>query len=74
LKPLHNSIGQSAINELRRFGVDTGKIVRGGPRISIYFVEKGASQRASAVIYDRSGSSISLAARTDFDWSSIIPS
>lgn len=45
--------------------------MRGGPRISIYFVEKGASQRASAVIYDRSGSSISLAARTDFDWSSI---
>lgn len=66
-----NNIGQSAINALRRFGVDTSKIVRGGPRIGVYFVEKGASQRASTVTYDRSGSSISLAARTDFDWSAI---
>lgn len=66
-----NEIAQSAINELRRFGVDTRQIVKGGPRLGIYFVEKGASQRPSKVIYDRAGSSIALAKREDFDWKSI---
>ena len=64
-------IGQCAINELRRFGVDTAWMVKGGPRLGIYFVEKGASQRASKVIYDRAGSSIALAKREDFDWKKI---
>lgn len=68
--PSHD-IGQNAINELRRFGVDTRLIVRGGPRLGIYFVEKGASQRGSKVIYDRAGSSIALAKRDDFDWAKI---
>ena len=68
--PAHE-IGQSAINELRRFGVDTTKIVRGGDRLGIYFVEKGASQRASKVIYDRANSAIALATASDFDWDSI---
>jgi len=68
--PAHE-IGQCAINELRRFGVDTTKIVRGGPRLGIYFVEKGASQRASKVVYDRAGSSIALATAADFDWEKI---
>ncbi|MCL2097016.1 MAG: sugar kinase [Oscillospiraceae bacterium] len=66
-----NDIGQSAINSLRRFGVDTGKIIRGGSRVGIYYLEKGASQRASKVIYDRAGSSIALASPEDFDWDSI---
>ena len=66
-----NDIGQSAINELRRYGVDTKDVVRGGPRIGIYYVEKGASQRASKVIYDRAGSSIALAKREDFNWNKI---
>ena len=60
--PAHE-IGQCAVNELRRFGVDTESIVRGGPRLGIYFCEKGASQRGSKVIYDRAGSSIALAKR-----------
>lgn len=66
-----NEIAQSAINSLRGFGVDTSKIVKGGPRLGIYFVEKGASQRPSKVIYDRAGSSIALAKREDFDWEKI---
>lgn len=66
-----NEIAQSAINSLRRFGVDTSKIIKGGPRLGIYFVEKGASQRASKVIYDRAGSSIALAKKQDFDWEKI---
>lgn len=66
-----NEMAQSAINSLRRYGVDTASIVHGGPRLGIYFVEKGASQRASKVIYDRAGSSIALAKREDFDWEKI---
>jgi 2-dehydro-3-deoxygluconokinase len=46
--------------------------VWGGPRLGVYFVEKGASQRASKVIYDRAGSSIALARRGDFDWPKIL--
>ena len=63
-----NDIGNCVVDEMRRHGVDTKQIVRGGPRLGIYFVEKGASQRASKVIYDRAGSSIALAKREDFDW------
>ena len=68
--PSHE-IGQACVNSLRRYGVDTGHIVRGGDRLGIYFVEKGASQRASKVIYDRAGSAISLAKRSEFDWNRI---
>jgi 2-dehydro-3-deoxygluconokinase len=67
-----NPLGESARNALRRFGVGTGDIVWGGPRLGIYFVEKGASQRASKVVYDRAGSSIALAKRSDFDWAKIL--
>lgn len=67
-----NEIGQSAVNSLRRYGVDTSMIVRGGPRLGIYFIEKGASQRASKVIYDRAGSSIALATAEEFDWEKIL--
>ena len=67
----NNDIGQTAVNSLRRFGVDTSLITRGGPRVGIYYLEKGASQRASKVIYDRAGSSIATATADDFDWDAI---
>ena len=67
-----NPLGEAARNEVRRFGVETEDIVWGGPRLGIYFVEKGASQRASKVVYDRAGSSIALAKRSDFDWPRIL--
>ena len=66
-----NPIGQAAINSLRYYGVDTTKIARGGERIGIYFVEKGASQRPSKVVYDRAHSSISTAKKGDFNWDEI---
>ena len=65
-------IGQCALNALRKYGVDTREICRGGPRLGIYYVEKGASQRGSKVIYDRAGSSVALARREDFDWDKIL--
>lgn len=68
--PLHE-IGQAAVNSLRKFGVETGKIVRGGERVGIYYCEKGASQRPSKVIYDRAYSSFATAKREDFDWQCI---
>ena len=68
--PAH-SIGQAAVNSLRRYGVDTTKIVRGGDRVGIYFNEKGASQRGSVCIYDRANSAISKASSSDFDWNAI---
>jgi len=68
--PKHE-IGQAAVNSLRRFGVDTSKIVRGGQRVGIYYLEKGASQRPSKVIYDRAGSAIATAEKSDFNWDEI---
>ena len=66
-----HEIGQAAVNSLRKFGVDTSKIVRGGDRVGIYYCEKGASQRPSKVIYDRANSSIATAKPEDFDWDKI---
>jgi len=66
-----NPIGAEAIRELRKFGVDTSGIATGGERIGIYYLEKGASQRASKVVYDRKHSSISEADKGDFDWERI---
>lgn len=66
-----NEIGQSAINSLRRYGVVTDHIAIGGERLGIYFLETGASQRPSKVIYDRGYSSISQADPSDFDWERI---
>ncbi len=68
--PKHE-IGQAGINSLRKYGVDTSFVARGGNRVGIYFLEKGASQRPSKVIYDRAGSSISTASKEDFDWDKI---
>jgi 2-dehydro-3-deoxygluconokinase len=68
--PAHE-MGQAAVNSLRQFGVDTSRIVRGGKRIGIYFLEKGASQRPSKVVYDRAYSAIAEANPSDFDWSAV---
>lgn len=63
----NNPLGQSALNHLRRFGVHTDYVVRGGERLGIYFLETGASMRPSKVVYDRAHSSISTAKTSDFD-------
>ncbi len=68
--PKH-AIGQAAVDSLRYFGVDTDDIVRGGERVGIYFLEKGASQRGSVCIYDRAHSAIQTASPEDFDWEDI---
>jgi len=65
--PVHE-IGQSAVNNLRRFGVKPDFIVRGGERIGIYFLESGASQRSSKVIYDRANSAISTIKPKEINW------
>lgn len=66
-----NAIGQSAINNLRRYGVDTQFIARGGDRLGIYFLETGVSVRPSQVVYDRSGSSITDVDIKEFDFDAI---
>lgn len=66
-----NEIGQAAINHLRRFGIHTDYIARGGSRIGIYYLESGASMRPSKVIYDRAHSSIAEADVSDFDFDKI---
>ncbi len=67
----NHAIGQAAVDSLRYFGVNTSEIIRGGERIGIYYLEKGASQRPSKVIYDRAGSSIYTASPEDFNWKEI---
>jgi Sugar kinases, ribokinase family len=67
-----NPVGDSAVNEVRGFGVDTQYIKRQGERVGIYYLETGANQRPSRVTYDRAGSSISTAKRGDFDWDGIL--
>mgnify|MGYP004448495467 CR=1 FL=1 len=69
--PSHE-IGQAAVNSLRRYGVNTEYSVRGGPRVGIYYNERGASQRGSKCIYDRAGSSIQLAKPEEFNWKEIM--
>jgi len=66
-----NDIGQSAINSLRALGVNTEHVRRSGERVGIYYLETGANQRASKVIYDRAASSICEAKVGDFDWPTI---
>ena len=65
--PAHE-IGQAAINHLRRFGVKDNYIVRGGDRLGLYYLETGASQRASKVIYDRARSAVSEMEAGEVDW------
>lgn len=69
--PTH-AIGNMAVRALRAEGVATADIVRGGERVGIYYIEKGASQRPSKVIYDRKYSAIGMASREDFDWDKIL--
>ncbi|MDF2504559.1 sugar kinase [Clostridium sp.] len=66
-----NNIAQCAINELRKYGVDTKDIVRGGKRLGLYFCENGESQRPAKLVYDREDSAIAKAKREDFDWDKI---
>ena len=68
--PAHE-IGQCAVNALAMFGVDTKYMLRGGDRLGLYYVEKGASQRASKVIYDRRDSAIALSKKEEYDWDAI---
>lgn len=69
--PSHE-IGQAAVNALRRYGVHTDFITRGGERVGIYYCETGASMRPSKVIYDRAHSAISEANPDDFDFDKIM--
>lgn len=66
-----NILGDAAENEIRRFGVDTAFCARGGNRLGIYFTERGTSQRATTVIYDRISSSFSTCVMQDYDWNHI---
>ena len=66
-----NSFGDAAIGELRRFNVGTDKIIRTDGRMGIYYLETGANQRASKVIYDRAYSAISMFDPEKYDWDSI---
>ena len=66
-----NNIGDAAVAELRKWGVDTSAVRRQGERLGIYFLETGANQRPSKVTYDRAGSSIASARSGDFDWDAI---
>ena len=69
--PAHE-VGDVVIRGLRAYGIDTRHVIRGGNRLGIYYVEKGASQRPSKVIYDRENSAISLADPKEFDWDAIL--
>ena len=66
-----NEIGECAIAALRKYGVETGHIAKCGERLGIYFLETGASVRASKVVYDRAHSSISTATAKDFDFDAV---
>jgi 2-dehydro-3-deoxygluconokinase len=67
-----NPVGDACLGELQRFGVDTSRVRRQGSRLGIYFLEGGANQRPSKVVYDRSGSAIAAAKPGDFDWDAVL--
>lgn len=67
----NDEVGQAAINSLRYFGVDTSKVIKGGERLGLYYLEKGASQRPSKVLYDRAFSAIANSNVEDFNWDQI---
>lgn len=69
--PRNNPLADSVIAELRGFGVDTSEILRGEGRLGIYFLEGGANQRPSRVVYDRDRSAMALAKPGDFSWSEV---
>jgi 2-dehydro-3-deoxygluconokinase len=67
-----NPLGDACLGELQRFGVDTSRVRRQGSRLGVYFLEAGANQRPSKVVYDRSGSAIATAKPGDFDWDVVL--
>src|SRR5262249_48104286 len=67
-----HAIGEAAVRALRAEGVRTDHVVRSGDRVGIYFAETGASQRASSVIYDRAGSSLSTMAPDAVAWDDVM--
>ncbi|WP_125604835.1 sugar kinase [Lapidilactobacillus bayanensis] len=67
-----NLLGETALGTLRKYGVNTDKILRGGPRLGIYFFEKGASVRSTNVVYDRAGSSLAESQTTEYDWPTLL--
>lgn len=67
-----NTVGQAAIGTLRKYGVDTSKVIQGGPRLGIYFFEKGASIRNTSVVYDRAGSSFAVSSSDEYQWNKIL--
>ena len=67
-----HQVGQAAINEIRRFGVDTTRVLRGGGRVGIYYFEKGTNIRPTSVVYDRAYSAIAMAEAEEFDWEKLL--
>ena len=67
-----NALGEAAIGSLRKYGVDTARILRGGPRLGMYVFEKGNGARSTGVVYDRAGSSIATANATEFNWQELL--
>lgn len=67
-----NPLGEAAIGTLRKYGVDTRRVLRGGPRLGMYFFEKGTGARGTGVVYDRAGSSIATAKSAEFDWADLL--
>ena len=70
-KLVENEMGQAALNNISRFGIDTDYIVRGGERLGIYYAEKGVGLRSPKVIYDRKSSSMAKAKIEEFDWDGV---
>jgi 2-dehydro-3-deoxygluconokinase len=70
----NNPLGTAALSELQKYGVNTKNILYGGPRLGIYYFEKGASIRSTNVVYDRAGSSFAMATKSDFSWPKILKS
>src|SRR4051794_24164189 len=66
--PADNDLAQSCVNQLRGLGVDTRHVLRGGGRMGLYFVERGAGQRSGTVLYDRAGSALATSRPQEFDW------
>ena len=66
-----NAIADAAVAELRRFGVDTSQIVRAAGRLGVYYLEAGANQRPSRIVYDRDHSAMSLAKPGDISWTGV---
>ncbi len=67
-----NRIGDGAVRELRKWGVDTSRIIRDGDRLGTYYMEFGASERSNSVVYDRKWSAVSMAGPSAYDWDFIL--